>query len=97
MPLPFPGEFHEFFDRLALKRFFNFVDASDRRADAAHFALVLAADDFLENPLDHIRWGRGGFDHREGGNTLAFAGLQALVEVGNGLRKGQLRRFEFVP
>ena len=54
MRLPLGGEFQKFFDRLALERFFNFVDASHRRADAAHLALVLASDDFLENPLDHM-------------------------------------------
>ena len=47
------GHFAELFLGLALQRFLDFVDAGDGRADAAHFALVLAADDFLENPLDH--------------------------------------------
>ena len=31
------------------------IDALDRRADAADFPLGLGADDFLENPLDHVR------------------------------------------
>ena len=59
--LPGGCEFQEFFDWLTLERLFDFIDAGHRRADAAHFALVLTADDFLENPLDHMRWGRTGF------------------------------------
>jgi hypothetical protein len=56
---PFLREFQQFFHRLALQRFFDFIDAGNGRTDSAHFALVLAADDFLENPLDHERDGVG--------------------------------------
>jgi hypothetical protein len=40
-----------------LQGFLDFIDAGNRRPDAAHFALVFAADDFLENPLDHVTLG----------------------------------------
>ena len=68
--LPFRGHFPQLFLRLALQRLLHFVDAGDGRADAAQFALVLATDDFLENPLDHEKLGyalfglRGGWIHR---------------------------------
>ena len=58
--MTFPGsrKFEQFLDRFSLQGFLDFIDSSHRRTDAAHFALVLAADDFLEDPLDHIRKGR---------------------------------------
>ena len=55
--LPIAGHFADFLLRLPLESFFDFADAGDGRADAAHFALVFAADDFLEDPLDHLRDG----------------------------------------
>ncbi len=54
MGLPLAGEFTEFFLGFLLESLFDFIDADHRRADAANFALVLAANDFLENPLDHV-------------------------------------------
>ena len=57
--LPLAGEFAEFVFGLRLEFFFKVADAGHRRADAADFALVFAADDFLENPLDHVRDGVG--------------------------------------
>ena len=53
--LPIRGELQEFFDRLALERAFDLVDPGNRRPDAVHLALVLAADDFGEKPLDQDR------------------------------------------
>ncbi len=50
---PFFGEFQKFFFRFTLQRFFNFVDAGNRRTNSANFALVFISDDFLEDPLDH--------------------------------------------
>ncbi len=57
MGLPHAGHFPQFFFGLPLQGFLDFIDASNRRSNAAHFALVLAADDFLENPLDHVTLG----------------------------------------
>ena len=71
MVLPSGSELQEFFVRLALERGFNFVDAGDARADAIHFALVLAADDFGEKPLDH--------------RTRVAKGLRASLAIRNGV------------
>jgi hypothetical protein len=52
---PGGGELEEFFDGLALQRSFDLVDAGDGRSNAIQLALVLAANDFREKPLDHGR------------------------------------------
>ena len=42
---------------------FNFVDLGDERDHPAHFALVLGADDFFENPGKHEKRPCLGKDH----------------------------------
>ena len=85
---PFRGEFQELLDWLALEGLLDFIDASHRRADAAHFALVFAADDFLENPLDHIGRSRAGKStgrrgiHQHFNRCKPCGGLEARSKMG---------------
>ncbi len=87
--LPVAGHFAQFLLGLALQRFFDFIDARDRRADAAHFALVLAADDFLENPLDHVRAGVG---RNNPPGRRPYTGWRAGASARLHLRRGQCDR-----
>ena len=79
MGLPFGGHFAEFLLRFAVEGFLDLIDAGNRGTDAAKFALVLAANDFLENPLDHVRDGVRRECPRGAGNTPRFEPVQALA------------------
>jgi hypothetical protein len=55
MTTPIVRERPEFFNGFVLERTLDFVDAGDRGPDPCDLALVLAADEFWEKPLDHGR------------------------------------------
>ena len=79
--LPLGSAFAQFFFGFPLECLLDFIDAGYRRAYAAHFALVLAADDFLEYPLDHESDGVRRTTRRGGGNTRIMCPVQVLGNV----------------